>query len=113
MRLWTYTARELRRRPGRTLLTLLGVALALATVVATRLTVAAVRRAYRDLFEGVAGGPALEVTAAGAGGFDAGPVAGLVCVPGVRAIQPRVSGTISVAAAAGNVAVPVLGLDPS
>jgi putative ABC transport system permease protein len=54
MRLWKYTAREVGRRPGRALLTVAGIALGLATVVATRLTIDTVRRTYRDLF-GAAG----------------------------------------------------------
>ena len=51
MRLWTYVFREMRGRPGRTLLTLLGIALGTATVSATSLTNQAVRRAYHELFE--------------------------------------------------------------
>ncbi|HZV07867.1 MAG TPA: hypothetical protein VE999_22470, partial [Gemmataceae bacterium] len=70
MNLWTYNLREIQRRPGRMLLTLLGIILGLATVVATRLTIHTVDRAYRELFEGVSGRPSLEVTAKGQGGFD-------------------------------------------
>ena len=113
MRLWTYTTREILQRPGRALLTLLGVGVALATVVATRLTVPAVHRAYRDLFEGAAGRPALEVTSAGAGGFDPGFAQSLGSLPGVRAVLPRVRRTVSVATGEGNVAVALLGLDLS
>src|SRR5262249_10176142 len=111
MRLWTYTTREILKRPGRALLALLGVGVALATVVATRLTVPAVHRAYRDLFDGTAGRPALEITSPGAGGFDAGFAPNLASVPGVRAVLPRVRGTVSVATGKGNVAVALLGLD--
>lgn len=58
-------------------MTLAGIALGLATVVATRLTIRTVDRAYRNLFEGVVGRPALEVTAKGKGGFAADAAAGL------------------------------------
>jgi putative ABC transport system permease protein len=111
MRLRTYTARELRRRSGRTLLTLLGIALGLAAVVATRLTTDAVRRAYRDLFDGAAEGTVLEVTAPALAGFDADLAASLESVPGVRTVVPQVRGVAAVAGHSGNVAVPVLGAD--
>ena len=45
--LWRYTARTLRRRPGRTLLTLLGIAIGVATAVAVSLTVEAARQGCR------------------------------------------------------------------
>src|SRR5579871_3113703 len=77
MNLWVYNLREVQRRPGRMVLTLLGIALGLATVVATRLTIRTVDRAYRDLFEDVAGRPALEITAKGQGGFATDAVSGL------------------------------------
>jgi putative ABC transport system permease protein len=112
MNLWTYNLRELQRRPGRMLLTLLGIALGLATVVATRLTVRTVDRAYRDLFEGLSGRPALEVTAKGQGGFEANSVSGLESVPGVKAVVPRIQSAAALVSASDSVAVPVLGLDP-
>jgi putative ABC transport system permease protein len=49
---WSYTLAELRRRPGRALLALLGVAVSVATVAATATASGTVRRAYRDLFAG-------------------------------------------------------------
>ncbi len=112
MNLWTYNLREIQRRPGRMLLTLLGIALGLATVVATRLTIRTVDRAYRDLFEGVAGRPALEVTAKGQGGFEAASASGLDQVSGVKAVVPRIQSAAALVNASGSVAVPVLGIDP-
>jgi putative ABC transport system permease protein len=109
--LWTYNFRELQRRPGRMLLTLLGIVLGLATVVATRLTIHTVDRAYRELFEGVAGQPALEITAKAQGGFAATVVPGLDHVPGVKAVLPRIQSAAALVSASGSVAVPVLGID--
>ncbi len=113
MNLWVYNLREMQRRPGRMLLTLIGIALGLATVVATRLTIRTVDRAYRDLFEGVAGRAALEVTAKGQGGFAANAVTGLEQVPGVVAVLPRIQSAAALVSASGSVAVPVLGIDRS
>jgi putative ABC transport system permease protein len=112
MNLWTYNVREIQRRPARMLLTLLGITLGLATVVATRLTIHTVDRAYRDLFEGVAGRAALEVTAKGQGGFEAELAPGLESVPGVKAVVPRIQSAGALVGTSGSVAVPVLGIDP-
>src|SRR5215469_18791664 len=90
MNLWVYNLREMQRRPGRMLLTLLGIALGLATVVATRLTIRTVDRAYRDLFEGIAGRPALEITANGQGGFSENEATGPEQIRGVQAVVPRI-----------------------
>ncbi|MHB1424719.1 MAG: ABC transporter permease [Gemmataceae bacterium] len=112
MNLWTYNVREIQRRPGRMLLTLLGITVGLATVVATRLTIRTVDRAYRDLFEGVAGRPALEVSAKGQSGFDPASATGLEQIPGVQAVVPRIQSAAALVSASGSMAVPVLGIDP-
>src|SRR5438046_1002515 len=72
--LWKYTTREVQRRPGRTLLTLLGIVIGVASVVAITATTRATRRSYRAMYEAVGGAAALEVVAVGQGGFDAGEV---------------------------------------
>src|SRR5215475_13866978 len=68
--LWKYTTREVQRRPGRTLLTLTGIVIGVATVVAVMATTRATRRSYRAMYEAVGGRAALEVVAPGGGGFD-------------------------------------------
>ncbi len=97
MRLWTYSLREALRRPGRTLLTLLAVAIGTASLAATVLTNQAVGRAYRDLFSRVSGPAALEAVAAGQGGFDPACADGLADVPGVKAVIPRVQAMAALA----------------
>src|SRR5262249_9769505 len=100
------------RCPGRTLLALLGIALGLATVVATRLTAHTVSRAYGDLFGDVAGEPALEVSAFGMSPFDPGSLPDLAQIPGVRAVEPRIRGAVSVVGPAGGVTVALTDIDP-
>src|SRR5262245_43505083 len=68
--LWKYTTREVQRRPGRTLMTLAGIVIGVASVVATIATTRATRRSYRAMHEAVGGRAALEVVAPGGGGFD-------------------------------------------
>ncbi len=113
MNLWTYNLREIQRRPGRMLLTLLGIILGLATVVATRLTIHTVDRAYRELFEGVSGRPSLEVTAKGQGGFDPRATRELESIRGVKVVVPRIQSAAALTGPDGSVAVPVLGIPPA
>jgi putative ABC transport system permease protein len=113
MNLWTLAIRETEKRPGRTLLTLLGITLGLATVVATQLTVQTIHRAYRDLFEGVGGPPALEVTALGQDGFSADLALTLTGNPAIKELVPQIRGALAVSAKSGGVTVPVLGIDPN
>jgi putative ABC transport system permease protein len=93
------------------LLTLLGIAIGIATAVASHLTIHAAHNAYRDLFAGVNGQPALEVVAPGAAGFDPAVADGLKALPGVRAVVPRVQAVTTVVFPAGAVPVLVLGTD--
>jgi putative ABC transport system permease protein len=113
LNLRTLSLREAQRRPGRSLLTLLGIALGLATLVATRLTIRTVHSAYRDLFDSTGGSATLEVMASGGGSFDPEIAAPLASVPGVRAVIPHVQGVAAVAGLRGNVSVPVVGMDCS
>ena len=88
MNLCTCTVREVQRRPWRMLLTLLGITLGLATVVATRLTTHTVSGAYRELFESVTGGAALEVTAPGLSAFETPWAESLTTLAGVQEVVP-------------------------
>lgn len=92
-------------------MTTLGITLGLATVVATRLTIHTVDRAYRELFVGLAGQPSLEVTARGQGGFAPTFVPNLAMLPGVLSVVPRIQGAVALVGASGSVAVPVLGIE--
>jgi putative ABC transport system permease protein len=60
----------MQRRPGRTLLTLLGIVIGVAAAVAISLTLQTTRRAHHDMFENLTGRAALEVVAPGLGGFN-------------------------------------------
>jgi putative ABC transport system permease protein len=111
--LWKITAREMQRRPGRTLLTLLGIVLGVAAVVAISGTSAATHSAYREMFAAVAGRASLEVVAEGLGGFDEALVPQLRTVPGVKAAVPVVQTPAALLGPSGGASVLVLGLDPA
>ena len=77
--LWKYTTRQVRRRPGRTLLTLLGIGIGVAAIVAIDLTVDTTTHAYRDMFAQVTDRAALEIVTEGLGAFDPASVAPARC----------------------------------
>ena len=112
--LWKYTLREVQRRPGRTLLTLLGIVIGVATVVAITATTRATRRSYQNMFEELGGQAALEIVAPGQGGFDPQPA--LRDLEGIRDIEHAV-GIIQTRAGLltknGIVPILVLGIDPA
>ncbi len=108
MRLWTFSAREFGRRRGRMLLTLAGIALGIAAVVATRLTIHSVRAAYADLY-GTTGRAQLEVSALGGGGFDEALADTCSSVPGVGAVVPRVVGVVALLGPKGRMPVLIQG----
>jgi putative ABC transport system permease protein len=110
--LWKYTAREIQRRPGRTLLTLLGIVIGVAASVAISLTVQATRQAHRAMFEVAAGRAALEVIAEGMGGFEEKAASPVKAIPGVRAAVPVIQTPAALIGAGGAVPVMVLGVDP-
>ena len=55
MILWKFTVREMRHRPGRATLTLLSIVIGVAAVVAVTLCGRTTRRAYREMYESLAG----------------------------------------------------------
>ena len=107
-----FAVRQMLRRPGRTLLTLLGIAFGVATIVAVTMTTQATRSAYRDMFTAVTGNASLEVVAEGMGGFDAALADRLDKVPGVKSALPVIQTTAALIGKAGPVPVLVLGIDP-
>ncbi len=111
--LWKYTARQMQRRPGRTLLTLLGIVIGVAATVAISVAVQATRRAHRDMFETVCGRASLEVVAEGLGGFDESLAERLQVVPGVKAAVGVIQTPMALVGRSGPVPVLALGIDPA
>lgn len=89
LHLWKYTQREVQRRPARTILTLLGIAVGVATVVAITTTTRSTKRAYREMFNNVAGKAQLEVIGESAGGFKENQVTDPLSEPDVKVIKER------------------------
>lgn len=108
----SYTLRELLRRPGRTLLTLLGIVIGVGAVVAVLLATATARDAYRTMFDQVGGRAELEVVARAGDAFDPAAAGDLGNVEGVEAVVPVVQTQAALLTAEGRASVLVLGVDP-
>ena len=113
MRLTRYSLRELRLRPGRTVLTLLGIAFGVAAVLAIALVIDTTRRAYREMHETIAGRAALEVVAEGFGSFRPQIVDALRGLPGVAKVVPVVQAHTALASPKGVVGLVLMGIDPA
>jgi len=111
--MWAYTFRELRRRPGRTVLTLLGIVIGVAAVVSVSVASSTAGTAFQDMFAAVGGRASLEVVAQGQGGFDGSVAASLETVSGVKAAVPAVQEQAALLGDTGRVAVLVMGVDPA
>lgn len=112
MRLTRYSLREVRLRPGRTLLTLLGIAFGVAAVLAIALVIDTTRRAYREMHETIAGRAALEVVAEGLGGFRPTMLDSLRQVDDVQWVVPVVQAHTALASPKGVVGLVLMGIDP-
>jgi putative ABC transport system permease protein len=110
--LWKYSLREMRHRPGRTLLTLAGIVIGVAAIVGIAAAVQTTRLAFREMFETVTGRASLEVVAEGMGGFDPALPERLERVAGVKAAVPVIQAPAGLIGAAGPVPVLALGVDP-
>jgi len=85
---WKLIARYLRLYPGRSILTLLSIAIGIASVIAVSLATATTRQAYRRMYEEIAGRAALQVTASANAMFPQEVAEQIVRLPGVQAAVP-------------------------
>jgi putative ABC transport system permease protein len=111
MMLTRYISREVRRRPGRAILTLAGIVIGVQALVAIPLTIQTTRHAQRDLFEGLTGKADLEVVPSGQGGFSPALEFRLADVKGVSAVVPVIQSAAAIRGPSGLVPVLALGVD--
>ncbi len=88
MIIWRLIARDFRRHPGRSTLTLLSIAIGIASVIAASLATATTRQAYRRMYEEIAGRAALQISAQANGAFPEELTEKVARVSGVRAAVP-------------------------
>jgi putative ABC transport system permease protein len=107
---WKYTTRELRRRPLRALLTLLGVVLGVAAATSVTLGERATHDAYPGMFNVLAGRAQLELRGPDGHAFFAPPKK--IDVEGVEAFAPHVQEPAGLATHDGPEPIMVLGIHP-
>jgi putative ABC transport system permease protein len=88
MTLFTLSAREIKTRPGRAILTLLSTAIAIGAIVAVSLATDSTRRALNEMYESVTGRAALEVAAKAGGVFPQAIASEINRTPGVKEVVP-------------------------
>ncbi|MCR4414233.1 MAG: FtsX-like permease family protein [Thermoguttaceae bacterium] len=103
--------KEMKRRPGRAILTLLSIVLGVAAVLSVSLAIDNAHLAYEEMYRTLAGRAALEVAAVDGSSFPETLVAELDRVPGVRAAVPTWQGLTTLLHRGAQIRVMVLGID--
>ncbi len=106
-----YMVKEVRRRPGRAVLAVLGIVIGVQSLVAIPLAIQTTRRAQRALFEGLTGRAALEVVPCGEGGFPSDLGRKLEEVNGLKAAVGVIQSTAAIRGPAALAPVMTLGVD--
>jgi putative ABC transport system permease protein len=91
MNLLSLIARGWRQRPGRTFLSVISVAIAIAAVLGTALAQSSVRSGVRELARAVDRFPSLEIVSAAGGRFPASDAPDLTAIEGVESVVPIVA----------------------
>jgi putative ABC transport system permease protein len=94
------------------LLTLLGIGIGVATIVAVDLTADTTIHAYRNMFAQITDRAALEIVTPGLGGFDADAVGDVAAIPGIKAIIPVLQQPGALVGSSGPLPILILGIDP-
>lgn len=112
MIVWSFALRELLRRPGRSLLTLLSVMIAVAAIVAVTSATISSRKSYQQVFDALAGRADLEVVSKGGSHFPESVIDDLRTVPGIKAIVPTFQCATTMYANANKARSLVVGIEP-
>ena len=110
--LWRYSWRNTKRRPLRATLTLAGIMIGVATVVAVSVMTHTMRGVYQRTFEKLIGNASVEVLADGLTGFDEGLVRRIEQLPEVEAAVGVIQTGCGMMTQSGPVPLMLLAIDP-
>ncbi len=110
---WRIAWRELRRHPGRALLTWLSVIIGVATVLAVGLSTGSARRAYQTMYQTITGRAALELTGVAGSTIDVGLLKVIRETTGVQAAVPLIQRNAIMYYGTGRMKLIALGIDPT
>lgn len=111
MPLFALSIRQVRRRPGRAILTLLGISVGVASIVAIMITVRTTRRSYREMFDTLTGRARLEIVAEALGSFSEADAAAAARVAGVEHAIAVIQKPVAILTPSGTVPATALGVD--
>ena len=104
--------RDIRLHPGRALLTLASVVIAVAGVVAVTFASQTTRRAFDEIYQTIAGRAALEISAPIGDTFDESLLDTVARVPGVKAAAPFIQRIIILYIGRKGTQLTAMGIDP-
>ncbi|MDO4557574.1 MAG: ABC transporter permease [Planctomycetia bacterium] len=114
MVLWKFTVREILARPGRAALTLIGIVIGVASVVAVNLSTITTRHAYDEIFRNLAGRSDFEIVSEGDCRYvPARLTQTLEEVEGVDAVAPVCSRYTVLQFQGKRLTAQILGIDPT
>jgi ABC-type lipoprotein release transport system permease subunit len=111
--IWSNAFRQLTRRPGRSLLSLLSVVIAVGAIVSANVATEVTRAAYKNLFQALTGKADLEVVAKSGGLFREQAAELVRPVSGVRAVVPTIHRFTNLHVGEKKLKVLVTGVDPA
>ena len=112
MDLFSITLREIQRRPGRAILTILSIVIGVAAVVSVNLAISDSRRSYGQMFQALAGRAALEIVGEGGGKIQESLASQVAELPGVHAAVPTVQNFTVVRRQGRRYELLAMGIDP-
>jgi putative ABC transport system permease protein len=105
--------REIRKRPGRAILTLLSIVIGVAAVVAVSISAGTARRAFDEIYKTIAGKATLEVSPPVGTSFDEKIVDAIRDIPGVKEVAPLIQRRSVIYVGDHRVQLVAMGVDPS
>ncbi|HEY4233259.1 MAG TPA: FtsX-like permease family protein [Lacipirellulaceae bacterium] len=104
--------REIRKRPGRAILTLLSIVIGVAAVVAVSISAGTASRAFDEIYQTIAGKATLEIAPPIGKAFDQSIADSIRDVPGVKEVAPLIQRQVMVYIGDKSVRIIAMGVDP-
>ena len=104
--------REIRKRPGRAILTLLSIVIGVAAVVAVSISAGTASRAFDEIYQTIAGKATLEIAPPIGNAFDEKIADSVRSVPGVKEVAPLIQRRVVMFVGDRRVQIIAMGVDP-
>ena len=105
--------REIRKRPGRAILTLLSIVIGVAAVVAVSISAGTASRAFDEIYQTIAGKATLEISPPIGTSFDETIADSIRDIPGVKEVAPLIQRQVIMYVGDHRVQSIAMGVDPA